>query len=391
MIKEFLNKKSTKIVAIILFSVFFILSVLTVVSVIGYRKIFTDIKEFKQITPTHNIQISTDDKGYTTIRNIDNNEGLNVLQLTDLHIGCSIGTYTKDKMAFESIYKIISNSRPDFVVVTGDLCYPFFLTLGINNKLQAQVIAEFFEQIGVYWTFNFGNHEDMGLVVLNAKELGNLFSGYEHCLFKSGEESIDGVGNYFIKILNNDNTLNSALVFMDSNSYLDGFGKYDKIHNNQIEWYEKNIKRLSAEYNLQTYELKTFLFIHIPLQAYSDAYNKYKNNDSSVKYIAGRFGEGICAPANKDNFFDKIVELGSTKAIFCGHDHLNNGSLLYKNVLLSYGMSIDYLAYIGIHKKSEQRGGQLIKIKENNTFSLTQILEMNNYNIIENSEVMINI
>ncbi len=389
MIKEFFRKKSTKIVAIILFSVFFVLSVLTVISIIGYRKIFNDISKYERVNSLHNIEISKDGNGIKTIKNIDNNEGINVLQLTDTHIGCSIGTYAKDKAAFDAMYSIISNSKPDLVVVTGDLCYPFFLTLGINNKLQAQAVAEFFEQVGIYWTLNFGNHEDMGLVYLNAEELGKLFVSYEHCLFEMEEEDVFGEGNYLIKVLNNDNTFNSGLVFMDTNDYIDGINKYDRIHDDQVDWYEKTIKKLASEYDKQTSEINTFLFTHIPIQAYSDAYNDYLLGQDVV-YVHGEIREGICSPDDKDSFFDKVIELGSTVAIFCGHDHLNTATYLYKGVALSYGMSIDYLAYIGIHNKKEQRGGQLIRIKEGNRFSLTQLAQTNDYNLGKEYEITIN-
>ena len=388
MIKEFFRKKSTKIVAIVLFSVFFILSVLTVISILGYRKIFGDIGKYQKISSTHNLEILKDSNGITTIRNIDNNEGLNILQLSDIHIGCSIGTYSKDKMAFDSVYAIIESSKPDLIVLTGDMCYPFFLTLGINNKLQAQAIADFFEQIGIYWTFNFGNHEDMGLVYLNATEVGSLLKDSEHCLFEFGDEDIYGEGNYLIKVLNNDKTFNSGLIFMDSNDYLPGVSNYDRIHNDQIEWYKETINLLAKEYDKKTQDINTFLFIHIPLQAYSNAYNEYLNK-GSVKYVYGKIREGVCTPYDEDSFFDDIVELSSTRAVFCGHDHLNTATFIYKNVALSYGMSIDYLAYIGIQNKNEQRGGQLIKIKENNTFSLTQIAETNNYQL--GQEYIINI
>lgn len=48
------------------------------------------------------------------------------------------------------------------------------------------------------------------------------------------------------------------------------------------------------------------------------------------------------------------------KWMFCGHDHLNNLSVVYKGIRMTYGMSIDYLGYKGILKRHTQRGGTLI-------------------------------
>ena len=388
MIRSFFQKKSTKFIAIILLGVFFVLSVLTVISVIGYRGIFNHLTTYDKISSTHEIEVLQDSNNITSIRNIDNSEGLKVLQLTDLHIGCSIGTYSKDRAAFDAVYKIISNSKPDLIVLTGDMCYPFFLTLGINNSLQAKAVATFFENIGIYWTVNFGNHEDMGLVVFDAEELANYLSGFEHCLLNIEDGGITGESNYIIKVLNNDKTFNSALVFLDSNNYIDGVNNYDRIHDDQINWYKDTINDLAKEYNKKTNEINTFLFIHIPLQAYADAYKDYRNS-GKTEMLYGKIEENICSPDNKDNFFDTVKELGSTIAIFCGHDHKNYCAMKYNNVILSYGMSIDYLAYIGIHNSNTQRGGQLIRIREDNSFVLSQIPETNNF--METSRYKINI
>ena len=54
--------------------------------------------------------------------------------------------------------------------------------------------------------------------------------------------------------------------------------------------------------------------------------------------------------------------------MFCGHDHLNNWSVEYKGVRLTYDMSVDYLAYFGIYKKYEQRGGTVITVQPDGSF-----------------------
>ena len=59
------------------------------------------------------------------------------------------------------------------------------------------------------------------------------------------------------------------------------------------------------------------------------------------------------------------MEEGSTKALFYGHDHLNNFVLEYKGVILSYGYSIDYLAYSDIDTRGYQRGCTIITCAPN--------------------------
>ena len=67
-------------------------------------------------------------------------------------------------------------------------------------------------------------------------------------------------------------------------------------------------------------------------------------------------------------FFDKALALGSTQGMFCGHDHLNNFSINYKGIRLSYGYSIDYLAYSGIMKFGLQRGCTVIHVLPDGSF-----------------------
>ena len=73
------------------------------------------------------------------------------------------------------------------------------------------------------------------------------------------------------------------------------------------------------------------------------------------------------------SIFDKVVELGNTKAMFCGHDHLNDYGAYYNGVELVYGKSIDYIAYTGIENKTEQRGATLINITKDSNYSRVQL------------------
>ena len=68
-----------------------------------------------------------------------------------------------------------------------------------------------------------------------------------------------------------------------------------------------------------------------------------------------------------------MLELGSTKATFCGHDHFNNMSLEYKGIRLTYGMSIDYLATPGTATSTKQRGGTLIIVAPDSSFTIEQV------------------
>lgn len=59
--------------------------------------------------------------------------------------------------------------------------------------------------------------------------------------------------------------------------------------------------------------------------------------------------------------------------MFCGHDHLNTLSLIYKGIQMTYGMSIDYLGYKDIQKSYIQRGGTLITRKADGSVDIRMV------------------
>lgn len=149
--------------------------------------------------------------------------------------------------------------------------------------------------------------------------------------------------------------------------------KNNEYNNNLIANLE-NKDELLSKYD----KLNTLLFFHIPLQEYKDAWfqyveNGYKDTDD-IKLIygtAGETGDIIYCGVDGDNLFETMQALGGKHGIFCGHDHVNNFSLEYKGIRLTYGMSIDYLAYIGISKEGSQRGCTMITVKPDGSFDCT--------------------
>ena len=175
----------------------------------------------------------------------------------------------------------------------------------------------------------------------------------------------------------------SVLVLLDSNMYAKSqfFSGFDCIHDDQVEWYEREIKRICGT---GKDAIPSFAFFHIPVQAYRDAWFAFKNGDKNVKYFYGDVGEGtrrfkdyFGVPKVDGKFFDTAVALGSTKGMFCGHDHLNTNSMEYKGIRLTYGYSVDYLAYLYIMKRSSQRGGTLLTINEDGIFDIKPIFFVN--------------
>lgn len=137
---------------------------------------------------------------------------------------------------------------------------------------------------------------------------------------------------------------------------------------------KENIGRLSKQ---EGKLISSMAFFHIPLQEYREAYELYESGSDRVKYFFGENGETmidkVCCSDYPSKLFDTAVELGSTKAMFCGHDHYNNLSVEYQGIRLTYGMSIDYLAMPGIENDTAQRGGTLITLHGDSEFDIEQV------------------
>lgn len=304
---------------------------------------------------------------------------LRIVTLTDVHIGGGWMSYKKDQMALNAVAAMVAAEKPDLVVITGDIAYPVPFQAGtFNNKLSAKLFIALMEKLEVPYTVTFGNHDTESYSYFNREKIGRLYSdeALEYSLFSAGPEEVDGVGNHVIHVKNTKGEFVQELVFIDSHSYTDGdifgiFWKYDNVHQNQVDWYEQKIKAAQSV----TPEVKSLVFMHIPLVEFRDAYDEYRENGNKdtadTKYVSGIIGEKepyVYCGMNEDNLFEKMLELGSTQGVFCGHDHLNNLVLNYKGIDFTYNFAVDYLAYVGISKKGDQRGCTVVTVNPDGSY-----------------------
>ncbi|MBR4727386.1 MAG: metallophosphoesterase [Clostridia bacterium] len=311
---------------------------------------------------------------------------LKVMQLTDIHIGGGIMSVKKDTMALNAVAAMVTAEKPDLVVVTGDVAYPVPFQSGtFNNKLSAQLFAQTMEKLGVYWCLAFGNHDTEAYSFYTREMIAAMYEdhdAYPHCLFQSGPADVDGVGNYVINVRNSAGKITQSLFMLDSHSYTDNdyFGilwRYDCIHKNQVAWYENQLDALAAENGGEM--PKSLMFYHIPIKETQDAYYEWRDNDytdtENVEYIFGKAGEHdvvVYSSEHNEGLFDAILAKGSTQGLFFGHDHLNNFSLKYKGIPMTYGYAVDYLAYVGIAKVGLQRGCTMITIAPDGSYTYSQ-------------------
>lgn len=322
-----------------------------------------------------------EETGYYTFTK-DSVADFKILQLTDSHIGGGIFCIEKDKKALDAIFQTVKAVKPDLIVFTGDITYPFPVQSGnINNMKTAKQFASLMEKMQVPWTMCFGNHDVESYSLTNREKIADFYasSDLEYCIFRKNPTDTDifGFGNQIINIRNSDNTLNTSLVIFDSNAYVNGnMFKYDIIHDDQVEWYKNSIISLSTVENgiAEDCVVSSLAFFHIPLNEYQTAWDLYTSGSDEVEYLYGVRDEEILAPTLDEDLpsgklFEVMVALGSTKATFCGHNHKNNFAIKYKGIQLSYSNSIVYLGLFGIDKTDAYRGGTVISIGNDSSFT----------------------
>lgn len=292
-----------------------------------------------------------------------------VLQVTDVHI---LNDEKKDAKAFKTITAMVRAAKPDMIVVTGDV------TSEKENFTAFKTFCTFMESFDLPWAFVFGNHEGLDIAyepgetldpekIADKQTLSDYLESLENCVYERGDENTDGMGNYYYNVTDENGKVITSLIMMDSHSYDDVNGGYDHFHENQVEWYENTVKSIAREVNGdENKTVPSLAFFHVPMQEYRTGYDEAKSTD---KRLWGyRFEDEGC-PAADDLMFEKMVELGSTKGCFAGHDHMNNYEVEYQGIRLCYGLSCDHNIYV-----VPLRGGKLIEIKEDGSFTTRALI-----------------
>ena len=301
-----------------------------------------------------------------------------VLQITDVHI---LNDEKKDAKAFKTITAMVETTKPDMIVVTGDV------TSEKENYTAFKTFCGFMEKFRIPWAFTFVNHEGLDIKyspdeVLDPKKtadkktLSDYLESLKYCIYERGDENVDGMGNYYYTVRDDNGKALTSLIFMDSNSYDEKNNGYDHFHDNQIQWYKNTIKKIAKQENGdESRVLPSLAFFHIPMKEYMTAYDEAKGTKNLI--YGFRFPNEDGTPAVDDDMFETMLELGSTKGCFVGHDHMNNYSVIYKGIRLTYGISCDHNIYF-----VPFRGGTLINIKYDGSFTTQPLIRHRGQNTV---------
>ena len=390
------SKKGLRVFAIILGIIIVAICINMIANTIYNKNCIKYVTAFEPIKIENQLVPEKDSDGNWTF---STDKELKIMQLTDIHIGGGWLSAKNDSMAINAVAAMVKAEKPDLVVVTGDIVYPVpYEAAAFNNLPPHKTFAALMETLGVYWIPTFGNHDTEFYSFYSREEISEYYTnaGFKYCLYQEGDENIDGYGNSVINVKNSKGIITQSIFAIDSHAYA-GTGlssilamDYDNIKQSQVDWYKNRVEK-NNKYNsnliasldnkdelLEKYgKLNTLLFFHIPIQEYKDAWFEYVNNGykdtENAKLIygtAGETGDIIYCGVDGDNLFETMQALGGKHGIFCGHDHVNNFIIDYKGTLLTYGYSIDYLAYKDIHTLGSQRGCTIITVKPDGRFDI---------------------
>lgn len=275
-----------------------------------------------------------------------------IMQISDLHLstgpgvcrdpepkGANGGQCDADPRTLEFVERLLTEERPDFVVLSGDqvngetapdvqsVSDPLLCGRLVLITLQAMFkITGLLAEHKLPYAAIFGNHDDEG--ALSRLTQMSLYDSLPYSLSEAGPNTIEGVGNYHVEILAHGANKHSALTlyFLDTHSYSpdkNKFDGYDWIKPNQIAWFKTTAENLKDAHKRYTHTHLDMAFIHIPLP-------EYVINEEQKKEIVGTLREGVTSPRFNSGFKDALVEEG-IKAVSCGHDHANDYCHIAKN------------------------------------------------------------
>ncbi len=306
-----------------------------------------------------------------------NADELKIMQIADPQI--KFGSFTRDTKTMDLLDRAIKKEKPDICVVTGDL------TLSVFSYDAFKYFCKFMEERKQPWTFVFGNHDSQ--FDCSKYTISEMLKSYKYCLFDCGPSDIHGHSNFLVNIFKGSKSAENliySLVCLDSGMYPDAENValtdwvYDWIRQDQMDWYEWAVAGIKeCNPNVQS-----SMFFHIPIKQFADMYYLHElecgrsvsdavkaqlpnvtisdvkgvvreSDKEASEYVWGDEGYtvGIFYQGNAEgvtdhpDVFSYIKNSNCTKALFCGHDHVNNLKGYFDGIYLGYGLCCGYHTY----------------------------------------------
>lgn len=243
-----------------------------------------------------------------------------IVQFTDLHYCHGVA---KSQVALDCVREVVKAEKPDLVVFTGDVIY------NRPGATAMQDVLDCISPLGVPFVVLFGNHD--------RNEGGTPNEAlYDQARAAKGNiqpDRKDAHGlDYVLRVKASTGDKTAAAIYcMDSHDYpsIKGVGTYDWIKRSQVDWYAGESDRLKAENGGQP--LPALAYFHIPLPEYGEA----ARSESAI--LVGTRMEAACSPELNSGLFTAMKEQGDVMGMFVGHDHDNDYTVMWHDILLGYG------------------------------------------------------
>lgn len=357
------------------------------------------VEQFQDLN-NGSVSVSMDTDGRYRLQKQDNSE-FKILQITDFHLtGYDLdGGYGNDRNLTVAdtrevleVYRLVENTRPDLIVMTGDVIYGGDFNTFTGNKRALHTVIQLMNKMNIPWVYIMGNHDHffadgrMGTggkaIFMNELAQATTLMYYpDHPTFKEK----GGIAEEFLygtyKLINQDDSLNSVVVALDTGTNTQGTGDYDHAYDAQVDWYKEELRNIAADADMSVLNLKSYMYYHIPLPVVRDVLT-----GRLVPIHYGKQLEMPCPSIYAGKLWEAVQELGSTKTMSFGHDHVNDTWFTYKGVDFIYGKSIEYTVYADdAVTGGAQRGASEIHVRQNGSYYITE----NSLNEIEkNTAVM---
>ncbi len=298
------------------------------------------------------------------------NGKLKIAMFSDLH-GCT----NYDPGLKRNLDAAIEKIQPDLVLFGGDMIGgdKGFSTLE-EFKNYLSDITEVLEKKNIPWAHVYGNHDKESFP--NAVQQ-DIYESFPNCVSKAGPEDVDGTGNYFlpIKASEGDDVI-FGIWALDSHSGLrrrhphlktediilpNNFGctDYDHAGPDQVTWYYDSSKALEAHFGRK---IPSLMYFHIPLPEYL-----LITRNPERTGMTGECREQIACSEHNYGLFSAALLRADVKAMFCGHEHVNDFSGEYCGIKLGYdgGMCCQnsYWHY-------DMLGGRIFEIDEKDPWNI---------------------
>ena len=356
----------------------------TAVKKLGGGKLVPNIFETepKYVGSSVRILKETDDTTYIAkydAKGRIDNGNFKIMVTTDLHLWNKKDLIEK---SLDMLAKHLAAEKPDLLLITGDAILTDF------QQLDCIQFGKFMEKTGIYWAYCFGNHEARAEKEFHKYFMLKNIESFPHCLSKFGDPELFGFGNFKINIMNADNTIKQSIFMFDSGRDMEpehnvahglpaDMEGYDFIKQGQIDWYKNSIKELEAEYG----KFKSMVLMHIPIKEYEEVFDYVEDNkytpSGKAEILYGWQYETVGSSPYNSGLFKAIKELGSTQAVFSGHDHMNDFCAIYDGIYLVYAQCNGYNTYtmgdnLGWPEEKWVQGVTMVNVAQDGSITFKQ-------------------